>query len=272
MEEYCPKVYWEQRLSGRLDITTVGHLGLGYYNHWLYKARFRAMQRALRKLPIAISGKALMDVGVGSGAWIPFWGKCGISKIVGLDIAAASVSFLQKKFPQFKFFQGDICSELFSSQEETFDIVTVFDVLFHIVDDKDFHHAISNLSRLIRKGGWVFMSDGFGNNPYGPFYHEYHRTYQQYMSELSRIGLQPAHVEPIFFAMTTPLNASDIKLGHFFSKFVEVTLRMVALIASIRYLARINHLVGYFLYVLDGALYRVMRTGPGLKILFARKR
>lgn len=271
MEAYHPKTYWEQRLSGRLDITTVGQLGLGNYNDWLYKARFRAMQRALRKLRIDVSGKSFVDVGVGSGAWIPFWEQCGVSKMVGLDLTDSSVSALQKKYPQFKFFQRDICSEFFFSEED-FDIVTVFDVLFHIVDDKDFHQAVSNLSRLVKEGGWVLVSDGFGNKPYGPFYHEYHRPYQQYMDELNRIGLQPIHVEPIFFVMTTPICASDTPLGHSLSKFIGMMVKMIAFIASYQPLAKLNHLIGFSLYLLDSILYRVVKTGPSLKILFAHKR
>jgi ubiquinone/menaquinone biosynthesis C-methylase UbiE len=246
-------------------------MGLGYiYNSWLYKARFRAVQRALGKLGIGVSGKTLIDVGVGSGAWIPFWERCGVSKIVGLDITAASVSVLQKKYPQFKFFRGDICSELFFSQEN-FDIVTVFDLLFHIVDDKDFHNAVSNLSRLVKEGGLVLISDGFGNNSYGPIYHEYHRTLQQYMNELNRIRLQPIHFEPIFFVMTTPICASDTKSGQFLSKSVGTMLRIIALIASHQPLSKLNHLIGFSLYLLDSMLYRVVKTGPSLKILFAYK-
>ncbi|MDD1779290.1 MAG: class I SAM-dependent methyltransferase [Candidatus Helarchaeota archaeon] len=269
---YDPKTYWEERLSKRLDISSVGQLGLGYYNHWLYKARFRAMYRALKKLGIEVSGKSLIDTGVGSGAWIPFWEKCGVFKIVGFDITSASVSALQKKYSQFEFFEGDIGSKLFCFRKEPFDIVTAFDLLFHITDDESFHNAIFNLSKLAKDDAWVLITDSFGSSSYGPFHHEYHRTYDYYMNALNEAGLKAIHFEPIFFAMTTALNASDIKLGKFFSKFVEVMLRIIALIASTRYFAKINHLVGYFLYVLDSALYRVMRTGPSLKILFACKR
>jgi SAM-dependent methyltransferase len=269
---YDPKTYWEQRLSNRLDITSVGQLGLGSYNNWLYKARFRAMQRALKNLRIDVSGKSLIDIGVGSGAWIPFWQKFGVFKIVGFDITPVSVSALRKKYPQFEFFEGDIGSELFFSEKEAFDIVTAFDLLFHITDDRSFHNAVSNLSKLAKRGAWVLITDSFGAGSYGPFHHEYHRTYEHYMNELSQAGLQPVYFEPIFFAMTTALCASDIKLGRFLSRFVGVTLRIVAFIAAHPNFARINHGVGFFLYVLDSILYRIMRTGPSLKILFACKR
>jgi SAM-dependent methyltransferase len=269
---YDPKTYWEQRLSNRLDISSVGQLGLGNYNHWLYKARFRALHRAIEKLRIDLSGKSLVAVGVGSGAWIPFWEKCGVSKIVGYDITSVSVLTLRKKYPQFEFLEGDIGSELFDSRKETFDVVTAFGLLFHITDDRSFQNAIFNLSKLAKGGAWVLITDSFGSDSYGPFHHEYHRTYDYYMNALNRAGLQAIHFEPIFFAMTTALNASDIKLGKFFSKFVEVMLRIIALIASARRFAKINHLVGYFLYILDGVLYRVMRKGSSLKILFTSKR
>jgi len=269
---YDPKTYWGERLSKRLDISSVGQLGLGYYNYWLYKARFRAMHRALEKHRIDISGKSLIDIGVGSGAWIPFWQKCGVSKIVGNDITSVSVSALQKKYPQLEFFEGDIGSELFDFRKEAFDIVTAFDLLFHITDDKSFHNAVFNLSKLAKDYAWVLITDSFGSSSYGPFHHEYHRTYEHYLNELKYAGLQPIHLEPIFFAMTTALNASDIKLGQLFSKFVKVMLRIVALIASTRHFAGLNHLMGFFLYVLDSILYRIMRTGPSLKILFTCKR
>jgi ubiquinone/menaquinone biosynthesis C-methylase UbiE len=271
-EKYNPKEYWEHRLSNRLDITTVGQLGLGIYNYWLYKARFRAMRRALRKLEIDVSGKSLIDVGVGSGAWIPFWEKGGVSKIVGLDITSASVLALRKRYPQFDFIQSDISGKLFILQEESFDIVTAFDILFHIIDDKNFHETISNITKLVKRDGWVFISDSFGTRSYGPFYHEYHRTYDHYMNELNQVGLKPVHFEPIFFTMTTPLCASDIRFGQLLSKFIRITLKMVTIIASNQKFARVNHLVGFFLYFLDGILYRVLKEGPGLKILFAYKR
>jgi ubiquinone/menaquinone biosynthesis C-methylase UbiE len=272
-EKYKPEAYWEKRFAEKVDLTTVGQMGLGYiYNSWLYKARFRAVRRALRKLRIRISGKTLIDVGAGSGAWIPFWERCGVSRIVGLDITSASVSALQKKYPQFKFFQGDICSALPFHQEEKFDIVTVFDVLFHIVDDEDFHNAVSNLSRLVKEGGLVLISDGFGKNSYGPIYHEYHRTFQQYMNELNRIRLQPIHFEPIFFVMTTPICASDSKSGQFLSKSIGIMLRIIALAASHQQFAKMNHWAGFTLYLLDTILYRMMESGPSLKVLFARKR
>ncbi len=121
--EYDPKTYWENRFSKILDLTTVGHSGLGHvYNNWLYRARFNAMRRALRTLNLDVSRKSLMDIGVGSGAWIPFWQKRSISRIVGLDITFSSIRLLRNQYPQFEFMQGDICTKIPFVKYQNFDI------------------------------------------------------------------------------------------------------------------------------------------------------
>jgi hypothetical protein len=55
------------------------------------------------------------------------------------------------------------------------------------------------------------------------------------------------------------------------AKSIGTMLRIIALIASHQPLAKLNHLIGFSLYLLDSIVYRVVRTGPSLKILFAYK-
>ncbi len=269
--KYNPKVYWEQRLSGRLDIASVGQQGLGHvYNDWLYRARLRAMRRALKKLRIGILGKSLMDVGIGSGAWIRFWEECGVSRIVGMDITSASVGALRNKYPQFEFLEGDISVELPVIQER-FDIVTVLDVLFHITDNAAFSHAIRNISTLVKQGGWVIISDSFCSKSWGPFYHEYHRTYAHYMKEFRLTGMEPVHFEPIFFTMTTPICNLDFWYTRFFAHFTKGVLWLVGKLSASRKMEGMNHLIGFSLYLLDALLCQAAGTGTSLKLLFIRK-
>ena len=270
--KYDPKEYWEHRLSKKLDLTTVGHSGLGYvYNHWLYRARFRAMHQALRNLNLDVSGKSLLDMGVGSGAWIPFWIECNISRLVGIDITSSSIYTLRNQYPQFDFFQGDIGDRLPYIKDHHFDIVTAFDVLFHIVDDKHFSNAITNISRFTKKSDWVIICDSFCKTPWGPYFHEYHRTYDDYYNALDIIGLNIVHIEPIFVSMTTTL--CDLNLGYMrlLNNFTKLTLSIVNKLSSRKSTEWINHMIGFTLYVLDAALCRTAETGPSLKILFAKQ-
>ncbi len=271
-EKYDPEAYWEQRLSKQLNLTTVGQMGLGYvYNSWLYRARFHAMHRALRKLNLNISSKSLIDVGVGSGAWIPFWQKYSISKIVGLDIASASVCALGNQYPQYTFLKADICSASKISSGEIFDIVTAFDVLFHLTNDNDFSNSVLNLSKLAKCGGWVIISDSFGIKPWGPFYHEYHRSYDHYLETFYSAGLNTVHIEPIFYTMTTTICDSDYLHMYLLSRFTTAMLHFVNKLASRPQTEWMNHLIGCALYLLDGILCQIGKKGYSLKLLFAQK-
>jgi SAM-dependent methyltransferase len=270
--EYNPGVYWEERLSRRLDLTTVGQSGLGYvYNSWLYRARFRAMYRALRKLNLNTSSKSLIDIGVGSGAWIPFWQKHNISKIVGLDIASASVCGLKNRYPQYSFLRADICSTSKIHSGETFDIVTAFDVLFHVTNDSDFSNGILNLSKLVKRGGWLILSDSFCKKSWGPFYHEYHRSYDHYLKEFNSRGLNPVHIEPIFYTMTTTICDSNFVNRHLLSRFTTTMVGIVSKLSSRPQTEWMNHLIGCSMYLLDRILCQIERTGFSLKLLFAQK-
>lgn len=269
---YHPKEYWENRFCNKLDLTTVGHLGLGYvYNHWLYKARFNAAHRALRKLNLDVSGNSLIDIGVGSGAWVPFWQKCGISKLVGLDITASSTRILKNKYPEFEFIEGDISSALPFKKNITFDIATAFDILFHITNDIFFAKAIANISKCVKKGGVVLISDSFCRSPWGPFYHEYHRSYDTYIKELKINKLKAVHIEPIFITMTKATCDSNSRYRRILDQFTKNTLRIVNTLSSSNQTEIINHTIGCSLYLLDLIICQIVKTGPSLKILFAQK-
>jgi len=270
---YSPEPYWQKRFARNVDLTTVGDLTLGYaYNCWLYRARFGAMRRALKKLAMDVSGRSVLDIGVGSGAWIPFWQKHGVSKIVGFDIASASVRALRERYPQFRFIRGNICSALPVEARETFHIVTAFDVLFHVTDDQDFSRAIVNISGFLKPGGWALLTDSFCAKPWGPSFHEYHRSYDHYLTQLDTASLTPIHMEPIFHTMTPPLSDPESPCGRARTRLTSMSLRLVRKLSSRPGMAWMNHGIGCSLFLLDNALCRCAKSSPSLKILFARKR
>jgi SAM-dependent methyltransferase len=259
--------YWERRLSGNLGLTTVGHAGLGYaYNAWLYRARHRALKRALKAAGVKMQGAAVAEVGVGSGAYIPFWQAQGVARLTGLDVTQVSVDTLKTRYPQYAFHRCDIGGELPAGARRDHDAATAFDVLFHIVDDTAFARAIGNLAQLVRPGGCVLISDSLADRPWGPTQTEYHRTYQHYLVEMAKHGLQAVHVEPVFYTMTTTFAGSER-----LAKFTGHTTQVVARTAARPVTAWANHLTGAALYAADGALARSGERGPSLNILIAQK-
>lgn len=267
--DHCePGRYWEQRFSEHLDITTVGHAGLGrVYNSWLYKARFRTLQHTLRTLGIVVRGKSIAELGVGSGIWIPFWQAREPVSLTGVDITSASIEALQAKYPQYDFIQGDLSVPLPLAQVRCFDVVTAFDVLFHLVDDSGFAQAIANIGKLVAPGGCALISDSFCSRPWGPFVHEYHRSYSHYAHELRSAGMTPVHIRPIFFMMTTTLCSEYGRL----SQATRLILTTISKLASRRILETFNHAPGLSLYIIDGLLARIYENGPSLKLMVARK-
>ena len=195
--------------------------------------------------------------------------KKDAANITGVDITAASVTLLSGRYPQLRFEQGNICAAKPPIEGE-WDFVTAFDVLFHLTDSTDFANAIANMARLTRPGGIAILSDGFCVNPWGPFYHEYHRTYDNYHAELVRVGLQPFHLEPIFYTMTTTLCEPETAHRRLAS-FTRLTQRLVSRLAARSSTQWTNHIVGGGLYAVDGLLGRTLATGPSLRLLFARR-
>jgi len=165
----------------------------------------------------------------------------------------------------------DISKEIPGEWENQFDAVASMDVLFHIVDDEEFTKALDNLSRLLHSGGWLIISDGFCSKPWGPFYHEYHRSFSQYQHELEKNGLEILHIEPVFYTMLIPICSAASSPQSLLPSSVRFFLKVVRLLASHRLTQSFNHIPGFFLFLLDAMLSRTSLHGPGIKILYAKK-
>jgi 2-polyprenyl-3-methyl-5-hydroxy-6-metoxy-1,4-benzoquinol methylase len=267
-QPYDPQSYWEQRLSPRLDISTVGHARLGYeYNYWLYQTRFHALDRMLRRLKVRPNDASVVDVGVGSGAYLPFWQKHGAKDIRGVDITSTSVSTLSRRYPELRFYQANICEDV-SQIGAPASIVTAFDILFHVTDDEAFARAGANLAKLVAPGGSLIISDSFCDTALGPFYHEYHRSYDAYAQMLAANGMQVVLVAPIFFTMTTTMCGRDS--ARRLNAFTQACMNRVQRLNARRWTAWLNHVIGASLCLVDSTLASGRATGPSLKLLAAQ--
>src|SRR5688500_18643814 len=79
-------------------------------------------------------GAEILDVGSGTGFYVDRWLRLG-ARVTGLDLTEVAVRELGRSFPQARFVQGDIGAELepLTLTPASFDAVSAFDVLFHIV-------------------------------------------------------------------------------------------------------------------------------------------
>jgi len=176
--KYVPEKYWQERLSKDFSLSGVGHLGFGLgYNIWLYKARLYTLRALLKKYNINCIDKKVLDVGVGTDYYIDFWEKLGVKNITGIDITTKAIEELKNKYPNYRFVKGNISNmdhKIFLN--EKYDIITAFDVLFHIVEEQDFEHAIENIKSLSHEGTIILIMDNFLKDYKYAIGHENDRT------------------------------------------------------------------------------------------------
>jgi len=188
---YRPREFWEQRLSEQFDLRGTGEVGLSLsYNRACYRLRRRVLERALREAGIDPAGRAVLDVGCGTGFFTEYYLQRG-ARVTGLDMAPTSIARLGERFPEARFILADVSE---AALGERFDIVNAFDVLYHITDDRRWNAALENLAKAVAVGGVLLVTDLFSEQA-GAAEHVRMRPIARYREVLESAGLTigPAH-------------------------------------------------------------------------------
>jgi SAM-dependent methyltransferase len=192
--------YWEDRLSSDLSLSGTGHAGFSEnYNRYMYMLKERSLGRALNCYRIAVEGKEVLDIGCGGGFFVDFYRRKGASTITGVDITDASINAMRERFPAYAFSKLDIGSPR-ASLSKAFDIVNIFDVLYHIVDDNAFGSAIANIGAWSRKGAWIFITDSLDSSQNAAG-HVHYRRPEIYSAALKKEEIDIVDTLPIFHLM-----------------------------------------------------------------------
>jgi 2-polyprenyl-3-methyl-5-hydroxy-6-metoxy-1,4-benzoquinol methylase len=192
---YEPKTYWEQRHTQLAGLRATGHIEHGgYYNWWLYRAKVRALRRALTIAGVDVRGRSILDVGAGTGFFLSLYARWGAGRLAGVDISAASVRHLKANFPAATVWQADIAQGV--PTQEQFDIVQAFDVMYHL-PDVEFSAALNHLVQHCRPGGVVLLTDSFRMQQ-RPAPHVTFRSLAQYQEVLSPRDAGVVGIVPIY--------------------------------------------------------------------------
>ncbi|MHC4122829.1 MAG: class I SAM-dependent methyltransferase [Planctomycetota bacterium] len=243
---YDPKLYWEKRLDEKFSLSKVGHIGFNnFYNKWLYKAKKRTLIKALSSQKLNIHGKTVCDIGCGTGFFVDFYKSNSAKDIVGVDIASICVKNLKLKYPEYHFIEEDISSpSLISKINRIFDIVNVFDILYHIKDDISFEHAISNIANLTMGNGFIFITDLFGSENIDIAKHVTARSKKTYEKIFNENSLEIVAMYPLYYLLNRPI----------FRKSMEINL---------------DNLFAPIYYYLDGGFLSIKRSH--LKLMMVKK-
>ncbi len=139
--------------------------------------------------------------------------------------------------------------------DQNFDYISIFDVLFHIIDDNRFAKAIENLARLCKPGCKIFITDIFGSKTTASVKHCRNRSLTQYENEFSHSGFRLIDLKPLFFTLLPP--------ARFSNSFIRWTGILIwEMITFVTRWAFFGNIIGCLLYNFDRALFRFFRRGP----------
>jgi len=274
LAQYDPQAYWEERLSKHFSLRATGHLTFGHeYNAWLYRSKVHVLTKLLKEKNILCSGMKLLDIGVGTGFYVKYWEKLGVKSLTGIDITARSIAELKKRYPNHRFIRANIGDTKIPINEK-FDIITAFDVLFHMISDDEFEQAIKNIRNLSHANTIILITDNFLKAYKPPRSHENDRTLKYYKSVLTANSLEIDDIKPIFYLMNTPIDRERIngELAKILTKAMWwVTLKIMGYAKHLGILGRgITYFWGLALYCGDRMILKCTSAGPGMKLLLAK--
>jgi SAM-dependent methyltransferase len=254
--------YWEDRHTAEESLDTVGWTGLGRaFNGRMYAVRRRVFRRIVAaRVPIKGDPRVL-DIGSGTGFYLDLWRDLGVRRFEGSDLSERAVERLRAAYPGVPVHQLDLGGEAASTSLGDYDVVSVMDVLFHIVDEAAYRRAIENLARLVRPGGHVILSENLLDDRVvrGPA--QVSRSESRIVDLLRGAGLQPVARTPMFVLLNGPVDSESPWLKRWWTLLTNV----VSLNETL------GSVVGAVLVPIELLAVRMARRGPSTKLLVCRR-
>jgi SAM-dependent methyltransferase len=265
---FSTRDYWESRLRDHFGLEGVGYLRLGRrFNRWMYRVRGEVFDRVVGELGTMSergTDVRVLDVGAGTGFYVDRW-LARNANVTGVDLTEVSVRNLRERFPTARFVQADIGAPLgppLADEAGTFDAVSAFDVLFHIVADDLFGAALANIARLLRPGGRFLWSDNYIHQPTIRVEHQVSRSLDEVTAALDRAGFDIERRVPMFVLMNYPADTRS-RLARW---------GWTAMVAPAMASDRLGGILGAALFPLERRLVRTVRESPSTELMVCRRR
>lgn len=251
--------YWQERHQ-KTDLSTVGYIGLGLpFNYWMYRVREKVFNRVVLSEKIDLKKVKVLDIGSGSGFYIRNWQNLGVKNITASDFSTNALKQIKKTFRNVITLELDITAPLPKNLVK-FDIISAFDILYHIVDDKKYNQAIKNIHKLLKPGGIFIFSANLPSKTQRAR-HQVSRNKKTTFSLLKKSHFKIKQVKPIFFLMNAPIcSTSFLFQFHWFM-----------LVNSLIKLNFLGYIFGPLLYPIELLLASISHTGPSTKIILSQK-
>ena len=202
---FDPRQYWEARISANPNLRGTGHRAFSIeYNTWLYRAQHDCLNELLALSGVETAGRRVLDVGSGVGFYVDYFLNQGARSVVGIDIAPSSVNLLRHQYPTGRFVLADIAGSV-DSIGGPFDIVSMMNVMFHVLDDERFDRALCNACGLLPPKGVLVVSDTFSRSWIPRARHTRFRHLRSYEPILAGQGMTTVAILPVYYVLSRSL-------------------------------------------------------------------
>lgn len=206
-QSYDQREYWQQRLAKNFDLRGVGYRRFSTrYNNWMYRLKRERLEEVLGGRDLARAD--VLDIGCGTGFFVQWYADRG-ARVHGIDITDVSIENLSRCFPACEFTVADIGGDDFRPPR-SFDIVNMWDVIYHIVDDARFHRCLRNVAACAKPGALFLLTDNFGDSEdRRAAEHVRKRCLATYEAAMPALGFELAELRPLFFRLNREINRFD---------------------------------------------------------------
>lgn len=259
-----PGEYWQNRLTANYSLDGTGFQTLGQqYNKWMYRIRKVIVKRVVKRTISELNGKDVFDIGSGTGFYIDMWIELGATGVRGSDITDVAVLKLRQNYPSNEFIKLDIGQDVLPDQlsAQRFDIISAFDVLFHITDDARYRNAILNINRLLREDGIFLFSENFLHRDALRSQHQVSRQLVSIERILQESGFKILDRIPMFVIMNAPVDTN--------SRILPSTWKLIRTTAKKGKFA--SNVTGCMLYPLELILTSITKEGPSTELMICKK-
>jgi SAM-dependent methyltransferase len=264
--KFDPNEYWQDRVGEDATVGVVGHRSLGVaYNEYIYRRRVDVLDALLDEMQIDVVNMSLLDVGCGSGFYTEYWQHKGVRDYVGVDLSHDTIGRLSDEYPDYRFRQGDITAASGDDKMRAFDIITVFDVFYHIVDDERLVAALGNIRDQLNANGLVLVFEQLTKDDYFLRKHVKFRGRDHYRKLLSDTGFEIAESRHLFNILVPPLT------GHRWLDIPIAGLYKVLGFPMIR-IPVLGRFFGRLFYEIDKLLLRIGIRIPNNELFVLRRK
>ncbi len=245
----------------------VGHRSLGpAFNSYIYRRRLDVLNEYVSALGTSASDLCVLDLGCGNGFYAQLWQSIGVREYVGVDVSQQTIARLTERFPEYRFLSADLGQDgVLPQLYRQFDVVTLFDVIYHITDDAQALIALMTAARCLRTEGKLVLFDQVTRRDSSLVRHVKLRGVATFNKLVDDAGLAISGRKPLFALLAPPtygIAAVDFAIAVFYKLIGSVMKRF----------DRFGLWMGKRVYELDQRLIRAgVRIPNHEAILLVRK-